>query len=284
MREPDVNKWVQLARAARPAASMSAATAGDLDRSLRQREIRGPGGFAGELRVVLAGSTGTWGELTVFREVGRPYFTAAEVAFVSSVASAIADGLRRAQLLDAAQAGRDGVGVLVLDAADGIQMPNRAAEHWLDRLGASDRPGARLPVVIPAVARQARATCGAVPADLRPATARVRAGCGQWLIVRGSLLGDGPEAPVTVLIESARRAEMAPLMVAAYGFTAAERHVTELVAQGLPTRQIANRLQVTIYTVQDHLKSIFAKSGTASRGDLVARLFVDHHAVPLTAG
>ncbi len=43
VREPDVNKWAELARADRPAASLSAATAGDLDRSLRQREIRRPG-------------------------------------------------------------------------------------------------------------------------------------------------------------------------------------------------------------------------------------------------
>ncbi|MEV0592439.1 hypothetical protein [Nonomuraea cavernae] len=31
---------------------------------------------------------------------------------------------------------------------------------------------------------------------------------------------------------------------------------------------------------QDHLKSIFAKSGTGSRDDLIARLFLDHHAPP----
>ena len=200
------------------------------------------------------------------------------------MAATIADGLRRGQLLGAAQSGADDVGVLVLDAEDEVRMANRAAEQWLDELGAGDRPGTRLPVVVPAVARQARATCCAVPADLRPATARVRTASGQWLIVRGSLMGDEPEAPVTVLIEPARRAEMAPLMVAAYGFTDAERRVTELVAHGLSTKQIAGRLQVSTYTVQDHLKSIFAKSGSGSRGDLVARLFLDHYAVPLTAG
>jgi DNA-binding CsgD family transcriptional regulator/GAF domain-containing protein len=282
--EPDVNKWAQLARADRPAASMSEATAGELDRSLRQREIRGPGGFADELRVVLGGSTGTWGELTVFREAGRPYFTAADVQFVSSMAATIADGLRRGQLLGAAQAGVDEVGVLVLDADDGLFMSNPAAQHWLDRLGAGDRPGVRLPVVVPAVARQARGLYGRIPVDLRPASARVRTTCGQWLIVRGSVMGDGPESPVTVLIEPARRAEMAPLMAAAYGLTDSERRVTELVAHGLSTQQIASRLQVSTYTVQGHLKSIFAKSGTASRGDLVARLFLDHHAVRLTSG
>jgi len=71
VREPDFNKWTQLARSDQPAASLSDVTAGDLDRSLRQREIRRPGGFADELRAVL----GHWGALTVFRETRRPHFT-----------------------------------------------------------------------------------------------------------------------------------------------------------------------------------------------------------------
>ncbi|WP_328990520.1 helix-turn-helix transcriptional regulator [Kribbella sp. NBC_01245] len=285
VREPDFNKWVQLAHADGPAASLSDVTAGDLDRSLRQREIRRPGGFSDELRVVLGGGMGTWGELTVFREAKRPYFTPAEVKFVSSMAGVIADGLRRGLLLGDAQAGHGDVGLLVLDADDGVSMSNQAADRWLDGLGTGDRAGAQLPLVVPAVARQARALCGTTtPTDLRPAKARVRTRSGQWLIVRGSLMGDGPDSPVAVMLEAARPAEMAPLMVAAYGFTDSERRVTELVAQGLSTKQIAGRLQVTSYTVQDHLKSIFTKSGSASRGDLVARLFLDHYAASLTSG
>ncbi|MGI8869965.1 MAG: helix-turn-helix transcriptional regulator [Mycobacteriales bacterium] len=288
VREPDFNKWVQLAHADHPAASLSEATAGDLDRSLRQREIRRPGGFSDELRVVLAGSAGAWGALTVFRAAKRPHFSSAEVQFVSSMAGLIADGLRRGLLLGGAQAGDDDVGLLVLDADDGVRLSNRAADCWLDGLGTGDRAGAALPLVIPAVARQARALCGpatsaaAAPTDIRPARARARTQSGQWLIVRASLLGDGAESPVAVMLEAARAAEMAPLIVDAYGFTDSERRVTELVAQGLSTRHIASRLQVSSYTVQDHLKSIFAKSGTGSRGDLIARLFFDHYAASLT--
>ncbi|MCA2227743.1 helix-turn-helix domain-containing protein [Nonomuraea aurantiaca] len=86
------------------------------------------------------------------------------------------------------------------------------------------------------------------------------------MIVRASLLGEGPLAPVAVLLAVARPAEMAPLLADMYGLTQRERRVTELVAQGLPTRQIANRLHMAAYTVQDHLKSIFAKSGTGFPG------------------
>src|SRR6185437_12243761 len=116
VREPDFNKWTQLAGAEQPAASLSAVTAGDLDRSLRQREIRRPGGFADELRAVL----GAWGALTVFRETRSPHFSPADVQFVSSMAAPIADGLRFGLLLDAARDGVDDVGLLVLDVDDGV--------------------------------------------------------------------------------------------------------------------------------------------------------------------
>ncbi len=111
----------------------------------------------------------------------------------------------------------------------------------------------------------------------------MRTKAGRWVIVRASLLGEGTTAPVAVLLEAARPAEMAPLLADLYGLTPQERRVTESVAQGLPTRQIANRLRMSTYTVQDHLKSIFSKTGTGSRGDLVARLFFDQRATPLTA-
>jgi DNA-binding CsgD family transcriptional regulator len=282
VREPDFTKWTQLARADRPAASLSDATAGDLDRSPRQREVRRPGGFADELRAVLAGSTGVWGALTVFREAGRPFFSPAEVRFVSSTAGLIADGLRRGLLLDAAHRGVDDVGLLVLDADDGVRMSNPAAERWLDEMGAGDRAGARMPLVVPAVAHQARAVLGPTPIPAA-ARARTRTRSGQWLVVRGSLMGDGPDAPVAIMLEAARPAEMAPLVAGAYGLTDRECRVTELVARGLSTQQIASRLRVSAHTVQDHLKSIFAKSGAGSRGDLVATLFLDHHAASLTS-
>jgi DNA-binding CsgD family transcriptional regulator len=294
LREPDFNKFTALARADQPTASLSGATAGNLDRSLRQRELRRPSGFADELRAVLCGATGTWGALTLLREARSPHFTPAEVRFVASLAGVLADGLRRAALIgDAVDGGDDDTGLLVLAADGTVEMANPAAGRWLDELGAGDRAGGHLPLAVRATASQARAAAdganggsrgaggdGGLAAGL--ARARIRTPAGRWVVVRGSLLGDGPGSRVAVLLEAARPPELAPLIADAYGFTERERLVTELVARGFPTSEIAGRLHLSAYTVQDHLKSIFEKSGTGSRGDLVARLFFDHYAPRLT--
>ena len=101
--------------------------------------------------------------------------------------------------------------------------------------------------------------------------------------MRGSTLGDEPGARVAVILESARSHELAPLIADAYGLTERERAVTQLVAQGLATNDIASRMHLSPYTVQDHLKSIFDKAGVSTRGELVARVFFEHYAPRMPA-
>jgi DNA-binding NarL/FixJ family response regulator len=93
------------------------------------------------------------------------------------------------------------------------------------------------------------------------------------------MLYNGIHARTAVTVEPARAPELAEFIADAYGLTARERHVTELIAHGLPTAAIAARLHLSTYTVQDHVKAIFEKLNVSSRGELVARLFVDHHQV-----
>jgi DNA-binding CsgD family transcriptional regulator len=98
------------------------------------------------------------------------------------------------------------------------------------------------------------------------------------------MLGDGADARTAVLLEAAQAPELAPLIADGYGLTQRERNVTQLVAQGASTDEIASRLYLSPYTVQDHLKAVFDKVGVSTRGELVARLFFDHYAPRLAGG
>jgi DNA-binding CsgD family transcriptional regulator len=77
---------------------------------------------------------------------------------------------------------------------------------------------------------------------------------------------------MAVIIEQATPTEVLPVLLSAYGLTEQERRVTGLVCRGLSTNEIAAQLHVTANTVQDHLKSIFTKTGVHSRRELVTQL------------
>jgi DNA-binding CsgD family transcriptional regulator len=225
-------------------------------------------GAGDELRVVDVGDSGLRGAMVLYRRQGAPHFTARDVNVLASLGDECAE-VQRVRLEQdlSADEGDSDRGVLVLDDGDGIEMADAAAAAWLDDLSTAGR---RLPVVVTSVADRART-------DATTATARARTRSGRWVIVRGSALG---AARIAITLEPARAPELAEVIADAYGLTARERRVTELVAQGLSTVAIAGRLYLSPYTVQDHLKAVFEKLRVSSRGQLVAQLFIDHSARP----
>ena len=65
--------------------------------------------------------------------------------------------------------------------------------------------------------------------------------------------------------------------MSAFELTRREQEVLRRVIAGSPSVAIAANLHISARTVQDHLKSIFAKVGVRSRGQLVARLLEEHY-------
>jgi len=57
-----------------------------------------------------------------------------------------------------------------------------------------------------------------------------------------------------------------------FGLTVRESEVASLLLQGLANREIAEAMHISEHTVKTHLKGIFNKTGTRSRGQAVARI------------
>ena len=127
------------------------------------------------------------------------------------------------------------------------------------------------------VAAQARALrAGQDPLELA-ARSRVQTKSGRWLLLYGTRLSGGVGGRTAVIIQPAAPHEVAPLVALAYGLSERECQVTRLCMKGQATKEIAQTLGVSPYTVQDHLKSIFDKTGARSRGELVGQIFLEHY-------
>jgi DNA-binding CsgD family transcriptional regulator len=268
LRGEDVNRFDALARTGSHVAGLAEATGGRLERSSRHREVRAAHGFGDELRAALVDGGAAWGGLTLLRRADRDHFSPADTRTLAAVVPHLAEGLRRAVLRTTGPGpARESPGLLLLARDGELEECNQAGEAWLAALGAD----AGLPAVVTGVAVRAR--------HLGDARARVQSASGTWLLVRGTALGDR----TAVVIEQAGSHDLAGFAADGYDLTPRERAVAQLVAGGLPTDAIARRLHLSPWTVQDHLKSIFAKVGVATRGELVARLYFAHD-VPALGG
>jgi DNA-binding CsgD family transcriptional regulator len=267
--EDDVNKWTELAANPHGVRTLWQATEGEPTRSARYRDIFEPLGLGDELRAVLRAGDECWGYLCMHRE--RPSgFTMQEAAFVERVAPHLADGFRLATLMSASRQAdaHASPGVVVLNDDGSCAATNAAGRRWLDEL-AADRRDDEPPLEVLAVAARLQRLD---PTAARSPQLRVRTRANRWAVLHGSWLGSPPFRAAAVVIEEAAPADVLPVLLAAYRLTAQERRITGLVCRGLSSREIAGQLHVTTDTVQDHLKSIFTKTGVRSRRELVATL------------
>jgi DNA-binding CsgD family transcriptional regulator len=275
---PDVIQWAFLARTPSPVGILSRATHGNPELSPRYQQLLRPHGLERELRVSLVSDGGCWGAMGLYRGPGQPDFDDAEADFLASLSAPIADGFRRALLVTTQLPDElpDGPGLVVLDHRGQVESVTAAALRWIEELVEPPHQSP-LPMVVGAVA--ARARRAGEDGDNADASARARASTrsGRWLVVHAMRMHGGGEGRIAVIIEPAHPHELAPLIVAAYGLSDRERHVTQLVLQGAATDQIARRLHISPLTVQDHLKQIFDKTGVRSRRELVTKICFDHY-------
>ncbi len=273
----DVNKWIDLARSGQRARALSEATQGTLTASARVRssmELGMP--VADELRVAFVANGTYWAAAGFLRDDGA-WFDQSEVGLVAAVSSAIAEGFRRAVLVSDIDRSDDAApGVIVLDADGAVDSISAQAERWLEEI--AEDPAPRLPHearVVQAVAARARHP-DRDPGGAPP-RARAQTRTGNWLLLYGTPLAGGLDNRVAVIVQPAGPADIAPLVAQAYGLTERERDVTRLCFRGLSTKEIAATLHISPYTVQDHLKSIFDKTGTRTRAELVGQVFLEHY-------
>jgi DNA-binding CsgD family transcriptional regulator len=278
----DVNKWHDLARGERHAASLSQATGGDVLASARARSSADYGlVVSDELRVAFVVDGVYWGAAGFIRGEGERPFEPDEIDMLAALSAPIAEGFRRSVVTasdESAVDHDDAPGVIVFDERGGLESISPAAERLIAQIVEIPPPSAphesRAVQAVAACARRLMTGGDSVASAPR---ARVQATSGRWLGLHATPLSGDRTAKVAVIIQPAGLHDVAPLVARAYALTERERRITRMCLEGLSTRAIATALDISEYTVQDHLKSIFFKTGTRTRGELVGRVFLEHY-------
>jgi DNA-binding CsgD family transcriptional regulator len=268
-----LNRWTTLG--APPVALLGTVTGGDLSRSLVWRELLSAYDVSDVASVVFRDRFGCWAFLELWRRGGRR-FDAADARLLGESVAPVTAALRRSQHRTfAAGTGPGATGPLVL-----MLSPD------LDVLGATPSTGDPLRLLVPrdddrppvpAGAYNVAAQLLAVEAgvDDHPPRARVHLREGRWLTLSAARL-DGPGRPaegdIAVTIEECTAADRLDLFARTAGLSEREAELVEHLVAGLDTREIAGRMFLSGHTVQDHLKSVFAKTGTHNRRTLLARV------------
>ncbi len=279
----DVNKWAFLAASGTYCSATSIATYGDLRRSARHRSQAGYG-IGDELRASLVIDGTCWAAVGFLRDEGEPWFNREEVECLASMREPLAALFRRAVLATLARtqghaAGADAApGVVVFDSDGEPESISPAAEEWIGQLIEIPRPACAADSKI---VRALEARARALDPDRDPlqlaARCRVQTRSGRWLLLYGTRLAGSSGNRTAVILQPAAGSEVASLVALAYALTERESQVVRLCMKGESTKAIARSLGVSPYTVQDHLKSIFGKTGVRSRGELIGRVFLEHY-------
>jgi DNA-binding CsgD family transcriptional regulator len=264
----DLNGYAELAGSGVLAARLYQTTGGDLTRAKRWEPLLSRFDVTDEMRVILMSRGMPWGTLTLYRQTPQPPFSDRDEAVVRGATVAMADVLRLAMLRAAIEvpSGIDRPpGLVVVSPAGEIMTMTDAARAWLEAIDDRDR----IPSALRSVAAKAAAGNGL-------ASAAFPAPEGSWVVLHASPLA-GNDDGVGVIIEGARPVTLSEVIAGAYGLTPREREITALAAQGRSTKQISHTLDISPFTVQDHLKAVFAKVGVQSRAELVATIYVQHY-------
>lgn len=232
------------------------------------REVQRDRGVADVASVVFRDRFGCWGFLDLWS--ARPY-AVADVALLRDLAPAVTTALRLGQASTfgvVASAEAPAVGPVVMLLGDDLRVTGQtaASDEWLRVL--LPRPDGTAPIPACAYNVAAQLLAREAGADDHEPAARVHLGDGFWVTLRASRVSPGDAIAVT--IEPTSADDRLDAFARANGLSGRERELLVHLAEGADTREAAALMVLSPYTVQDHLKSVFAKTRTPNRRVLLS--------------
>lgn len=262
-----------MASSEQPVATLSMSTGGDLAKNQLWDECMRPHGVGDSFFLACRDRYGNWGWVNASRGGSEQPFTDEDVRLLNDVSASLGAAMRRiGSDMTGRHADAPPPGVIICDRHLRETSRTPPVHDWLARLpdGTRWQRQGLLPPAVYGVAGRLLAD-GNRAAGVA-ARARVLTTTGTWTVLDGAMLEGDSEGRVAITIRPATANEVLEILARTYELTWRERELVWLVADGLSTRQLAERLFITPYTVQDHLKAIFGKAGVRTRAELVSRM------------
>ncbi|MER5726846.1 helix-turn-helix transcriptional regulator [Streptomyces sp. NPDC002138] len=272
--EGDPCRPAALAGLRTPAAVVGPAGQGPPDPRIGQ--ILAEHGAGSELRLLIEDVHGVWGSLALLRCTGACPFSQDDVQRAARLRPALVAALRRyattGPLAAATAAPPLPTGVVTVGGDHRIKAISPQATAWLNHLrGGRTVPGWLPEPFLVALALAARAHARD-PDAWAPLVCAPPAVCGRWMTFQGEALDPDGAGDVALVLQGAVADLVLPSFCAWYGITPRERDTLDALRTGAAVKQIARHLELSPYTVNDHLKALFRKTGAAGRDELIAAL------------
>jgi DNA-binding NarL/FixJ family response regulator len=267
----EANRWTSMSR---PVVRLLDATGGNPAKSVVWRELLAAYDVVDIASLVFRDRFGCWAFLDLWRVRPAEPFTERDAEYLTAIAPPVTGALRRvqAETFHIAKAAKlpDGPAVLVLSPDLRVRAQTPETQAYLRALVPTT--GDRQPIPAGAYNVGAQLCASEDGVDSHPPRARVHLGQGVWLTMRAARIveSDKAEADIAVTLEPTSTNERMALFSLAHGLSKREAEIVAACARGTDTRGLAQELFVSENTIQDHFKSIFAKTRTRTRGELLA--------------
>ncbi|GIN14140.1 hypothetical protein J26TS2_40070 [Shouchella clausii] len=246
--------------------------------SRRFTDILKPHQFSDEMRVALMDKGKCYGFLTLFKREESTHFTDKEALLLEGLSPIMGKALRDYFFMESEQSSQSlhtDPGVIIVDRHLSLQSMNEAGKRYMTLLQEFERsedPGS-LPKPIQAICFKLLSQKDRNLTLFIPVADKI-----QFVASASFLQTDSSKknVAIAITINKASAKEMLEHLMETYALTAREKQVVKACLPGHTTKEIANKLNISYYTVQDYFKNIFYKVGVTTRNELVWKLFAKY--------
>ncbi|GAE28798.1 helix-turn-helix transcriptional regulator [Halalkalibacter hemicellulosilyticus] len=273
----DYNHYFQLVDSPPHMATLHDATNGNLALSYRYTYILAPAGYHDELRAALIDQGKCWGYVTLFRSEHQPVFSKEEQQLINSLLPILTKTVKRLTIQSSFSPStpQSEQAIMILSDTFELLSANEAAHSLLSSLREQEQlEGDLLPRPIETLCSKIKASSTSKgDQKYEQHSVSIPTAHGQLLSLHVTqLTGEKFSKQYAVISQQTKPFERLSYTLLYYGLTQREIQIVEQIFNGHTTKEIASRLYISVHTVQDHLKSIFAKINVHSRRELLSIL------------